>query len=211
MFYWLPIGVSFILGLIFTPIIKRFALKRNIVDLPAPRKIHQKPIPLLGGLAIFLSFSLSVIVFWSAGYIEDIRISSFQILAILVGAFILMIGGYLDDKYGLKPVRQFIWPTIAIVLILIAGVKVQYITNPLGGVLAFPDWLGVILAFLWLLGMIYTTKFLDGLDGLVAGVTTIGAIIIFIVSLYWDIPLSGTSILALILAGACLSFLIFNV
>ena len=76
--------------------------------------------------------------------------------------------------------------------------------------MAFPDWLGVILAFLWLLGMIYTTKFLDGLDGLVAGVTTIGAIIIFIVSLYWDIPLSGTSILALILAGACLSFLIFN-
>ena len=58
--------------------------------------------------------------------------------------------------------------------------------------------------------MIYTTKLLDGLDGLVAGVTTIGSLIIFMVSLAWDVPLSGTSILAIILAGSSLGFLVFN-
>jgi len=151
-----------------------------------------------------------MIIFWSLGYIEDIKISATYLLAILVSGLILTIGGILDDIYNLKPWQQIIWPIISILLIITIGIKVEYVTNPLGGVLKFPYYLGLIFAFFWLLGMIYTTKVLDGLDGLVVGITTIGSIIIFIVSLYWDIPSSGTSFLALILAGSCLGFLIFN-
>ena len=210
MFYLLPLSATFLLSLFFTYLIKKIALKYNIVDLPAARKIHQKPIPLLGGLAIFLAFSLSTIIFWHLGYIEDAKISTIYILAILAGGIILMLGGFFDDRYNLKPSQQFIWPILAIIIVLLAGVKIQYITNPLGGIIKFPVYLGVTFTFFWLLGMTYTTKFLDGLDGLVAGVTTIGAAVIFIVSLYWDVALSGTSVLAMILVGACLGFLIFN-
>lgn len=210
LFYSIPLATAFFLSLIFTPPIKRLAKKLKIVDYPAPRKIHQKPTPLLGGLAIFLSFSLAILIFWSLGYINDAKISNSYILAILLGGLILMIGGFLDDRYSLKPLQQFIFPFLAILTVLFAGIKIQYITNPLGGVLKFPFELGLIFAFFWLLGMVYTTKFLDGLDGLASGITTIGAIIIFIVSLYWDVPSSGTSVLALILAGACLGFLVFN-
>jgi len=210
MFYSIPLILAFFLALLFTPLVKKIARKKNIVDYPAPRKIHQKPIPLLGGLALFLSFSLTAIIFWRLGHIEDIRISATSVIAILAGGLILMIGGYLDDRFNLKPWQQFIWPFLAVLLVLAAGIKIQYVTNPLGGVIKFPVYLGTITAFFWLLGMIYTTKFLDGLDGLVSGVTAIGAIIIFIVSLYWDVKYSGTSILALILAGACLGFLVFN-
>jgi len=210
MFYLLPLGSAFLLSLFFTLLVKAVAKKQNIVDLPAARKIHQKPIPLLGGLAIFLAFSLSTIIFWYLGYIEDIKISGFYIIAILIGGIILMIGGFLDDRYNLQPWQQFFWPILAIIIVLLVGIKVQYITNPLGGVIQFPVYLGIGFTFFWLLGMTYTTKFLDGLDGLVVGITTIGAIIIFMVSLYWDISLSGTSVLAMILAGSCLGFLIFN-
>lgn len=210
MFYLLPLSATFLLSLLFTYLIKKLALKYNIVDLPAARKIHQKPIPLLGGLAIFLAFTLSTIIFWYFGYIEDAKISGLYVVAILLGGAILMLGGFFDDRYNLKPIQQFIWPILAIVVVLLAGVKVQYITNPLGGIIKFPIYLGIIFTFFWLLGMTYTTKFLDGLDGLVAGITTIGATVIFIVSLYWDVTLSGTSVLAMILVGACLGFLIFN-
>ena len=210
MFYLIPLISAFFLALLFTPLVRKIAQKKNIVDYPAPRKIHQKPIPLLGGLAVFLSFALTTIIFWQLGYIEDIRISTVNVIAILSGGLILMIGGYLDDRFNLKPAWQFIWPLLAVLLVISLGIKIQYVTNPLGGVIKFPLYLGTITAFFWLLGMIYTTKFLDGLDGLVSGVTAIGAIIIFFVSLYWDVKYSGTSILALILAGSCLGFLMFN-
>ncbi len=210
MFYLFPLVLAFLVALILTPLVKKIAQNLNIVDLPTPRKIHTKPIPLLGGLALFLAFGLTTIVFWSFGYIQDLRISNIYILVILIGGGILMIGGYLDDKYSLKPIQQLFFSLLAVLLLLAGGIKIQFVTNPFGGILEFPSYLGIVIAFLWLLGMIYTTKFLDGLDGLATGITAIGSIIIFIVSLYWDIPYSGTSIMALILAGACLGFLIFN-
>jgi len=210
MTYLLPLITSFFLVLLFTPLVKKTALKLNIVDQPGPRKIQKKPIPLLGGLAIFLAFTISILIFWQLGYIQDSKISTFHIIAILISGFILMFGGFLDDFKGLKPIQQIIWPVIAIIIIITAGIKIKFITNPFGGVIEFSATLGTIMAFFWLLGMVYTTKLLDGLDGLVSGITTIGAVIIFMVSLYWDIPSSGTSFLALILAGSCLGFLIFN-
>lgn len=190
---------------------KKLALKLNILDTPVQeRKIHTKPTPLLGGLALFFAFTITTLIFWSTGFISDIKITNFQVMTILIGGLILMIGGTLDDKYNLKPVQQLIAPILATVLVLYGGIKIQFITNPLGGTLEFPIMLGIIFAFFWILGMIYTTKLLDGLDGLLAGITTIGALIIFGVSLFWDVPLSGTSMLALILAGSALGFLIFN-
>jgi len=77
-------------------------------------------------------------------------------------------------------------------------------------VLRIAPLLGIAVTIVWLLGMSYTTKFLDGLDGLVVGITAIGAFIIFGLSLTWDVPDSGTTLLALLLCGACLGFLVFN-
>jgi UDP-GlcNAc:undecaprenyl-phosphate/decaprenyl-phosphate GlcNAc-1-phosphate transferase len=90
--------------------------------------------------------------------------------------------------------------------------KIDYITNPLqaGGLIHFGLISGVVLAGLWLLGMMYTTKFLDGLDGLVAGISSIAAFFIFLVSLRWDVSLSATGLWALMLLGASLGFFIFN-
>lgn len=107
-----------------------------------------------------------------------------------------MIGGALDDKYNLSPQKQIIWPILAALIVVFSDIKINYINNPLGqgfiyfdkvkwrifsfGDIAFyfTPWAD-FLTFVWLMGMIYTTKFLDGLDGLVAGITAIGALIIF--------------------------------
>src|SRR3989338_3208879 len=184
MFYFLPFGLALILALIFTPLVKRVAEILKIVDLPNPRKIHQKPVALLGGWAVFSAFSLALIIFWALGFIADVKISSIYLLAILIAGAILMLGGFLDDRFNLLPWQQLIFPILAIFAVLISGVKITYITSPFGGILAFSPVLGAIMAFFWLLGMIYTTKFLDGLDGLVAGVTVIGSLLIFFLRFY---------------------------
>ena len=210
LYYIFAFGTSLVLSAILTPLIRNKALRWHVVDIPAPRKIHQKPIPLMGGLAIFLSFAITTSIFWYLGNITDKIISDAYIIAIIVAGLILIIGGIIDDKYNIKPAQQFLFPIIATLIVLIAGIKIQFVTNPFGGVFEFSVIAGTVLAGIWILGMIYTTKFLDGLDGLVSGITVIGSIIIFIVSLYWDVAQSGTSFLALILAGAALGFLIFN-
>jgi UDP-GlcNAc:undecaprenyl-phosphate GlcNAc-1-phosphate transferase len=93
----------------------------------------------------------------------------------------------------------------------LSGIEIKYVTNPAGGIINITSpVISMVIVFLWLLGMTYTTKLLDGLDGLVAGITFIASIILFSVSLFWDINMSGTSILCLILAGSSLGFLFFN-
>lgn len=200
------------MALILTYLIKELALKLKVVDYPsAPRKIHNHPIPLLGGWVIYLTVLLLTAVFYQAGLLLDGKIRPAQIAGFLIGGAILMIGGALDDKYRLKPLVQLIFPVLASLSVICSGITIGYITNPLGGVLNLSQTLiAPIAVFIWLMGMMYTTKFLDGLDGLVSGVAAIGALILFLVSLFWDVPLSGTSILCLILAGSALGFLVWN-
>lgn len=191
------------------------------------RKIHKKPTPLLGGLAIFLSFFL--VLGYYAFFTDKVlggQILGKHLIGIFLGGLILMIGGFLDDKYNLKPKWQIIWPILAVIVVILSGIGITYITNPLGGVLRLDEWQKIIFwwhgipykitlfadifTFVWLLGMMYTTKFLDGLDGLTSGVTTIGAVIIFFVSLMAEVSQPETAMLSIILAGACAGFLVWN-
>lgn len=223
--YIIPFLISFGLALIFTPLVKKLALKLKIIDYPeGSRKLHHQPVPLLGGLALFFSFFITLLLSWSLGWLHDGIIAERQILGLILGGLILIVGGALDDKYHLSPWQSFLAPLLAVIIVISLGISVSYITNPLftgtgpyGRALFYFDWVnldlisfGALFSFLWLLIMIYATKFLDGLDGLVTGIGFIGAIILFIVSLFWDVPLSGTSILCLIFAGALLGFLPYN-
>ena len=200
--------------------IKKLALAKNILDIPRPdipRKIHKEPMPLLGGLAVILTFDLVTGFFYFAHPLLNTNIPLKSMAAIWIGSLVLAVGGIIDDAKSLPPLKSAIPPLLAALVVVASGMLVPHITNPFGGriLLTGPvlGGIGLVSAFfvlLWLQGMIYTTKFLDGLDGLASGITAIGAIIIFIVSLFWDVPWSGTSVLALILGGSCLGFLLWN-
>ncbi len=216
--YLLPPILAFILSLLLTQKVRRLALRFNIVDVPTEeRKIQKGHVPLLGGLAVYFSFVFVLILSWSLGWLTDGKITTPKIIAIILGGLIICLVGFWDDKYNIKT-KSFIGPLCAAIVAIGAGITIGYITNPfLSGtgpygraLLYFGGALGSILSFLWLLVMMYTTKFLDGLDGLVSGIGAIGSLILFIVSLFWDVPQSGTSILCLTLAGSCLGFLIYN-
>lgn len=210
--YLVPFLGAFLLTAIITYLVRRLSLRLKLFDLPdASRKVHYKPVPLWGGLSIYLAVSILLIIFWRSDMLSDGRITQSHLIGILLGGGLLMIGGFLDDKFNLKPYQTIIWPVLAAALMVYAGLSIKYITNPAGGLLYFGSSLiSSIFVFFWLLGMMYTTKFLDGLDGLVAGIATIGSIILFVVSLFWDVALSGTSILCLIFAGSAAGFLLWN-
>ncbi len=213
--YFGVILASFLLAAALTPLIIMIAKKYRITDDPeaALRKVHVQPTPLLGGWSVFLATTLVVLAAKLFNFANFSQIPLVLLLGIIGASAVIIIGGTLDDKYNLKPQEQIIFPIAAVMIVLVCGLRVAFITNPLGNlgsVIYFGQWLGLISAGLWLLGMMYTTKFLDGLDGLVAGIATIAAFFIFLVSLNWDVPLSATGIWALALLGASLGFLIYN-
>ena len=228
---------NFIIGFIFaalitagfTYLVKNVAIKYRIVDDPktSKRKIHRRPIPLLGGVGLFLGFSIV------AGYYAFFTDQMFggymlpkHIIALILGGLVLIIGGILDDKYNLKPIYQFIWPIIAVVIVVASGIGIDYINNPWGetinlssinielfnfnGVPYYFTVIADLFALIWVVGMIYTTKFLDGLDGLVSGICVIACGVIFLLSMTQGVMQPETALISAILGGAAAGFLIFN-
>lgn len=217
-YFVLALGLS--LGLTF--LAKNLAARRGLIDLPdGGRKQHGRPTPLGGGLAIFTAFWVSVALLSLTGQLGQ-NLAPERLWGVLAGGAILMIFGWFDDQRGLSPSWRLLGGVLAAFLVILGGVGLDKITNPLGGVLRLDGWqvalgpLGQIaviadlLVFFWLLGMTYTVKILDGLDGLAAGVTAIGALMIFLVANgeRWHQP--DVALVALVFAGACLGFLFFN-
>lgn len=220
---------SFILSVLITFVIKTLALKYNILDWPEAggRKIHKKPVPLLGGTAIFITFFIILFVIYLTPLWPEGAVKIKHLLGLFIGGLFLMIGGFLDDKYGLKPYYQIIWPILAVLVIGASGVGIDYINNPLGGGYIYLDTIKIkvteldgmpyyftpladILTFVWLMLLMYATKLLDGLDGLVSGLTFFGALSIAALCFLTIFFQPDVGSMALVLSGAALGFLLFN-
>lgn len=196
--FFFPALTSFLL----TPLVKKLAYKLGAIDVPKDeRRLHKKPIPRLGGLAIFTSFLI-----YSLYYIGFK--SNFD--GILAGAAIIVAMGIADDIKELKPKTKLLFQIIAAIVLILYGIKINYITIPfLPGTGSFYiGWLGTPITILWVVGMTNAVNLIDGLDGLACGVCTISALSLFGVSI-----ISGrmtVGILSIILSGACIGFLYYN-
>lgn len=210
---------------VFTLVVEKTARKWGIMDHPSPgRKIHRRPIPLLGGVAVFLAFF--AILFFVREELVVGKLQYHHWAGFFLGALFLIVGGFLDDKYDLKPSQQVIWPILAILAVIGGGVGITKISNPLDGVvhldqLQIPVFKGEtyvyyftvltdIFTLLWLMAMMYTTKLLDGVDGLVTGISAIGGFIIFLFTTTTEYYQPDIAIASLVFAACCLGFLIFN-
>ena len=214
--------IAFFLSALLTLLVKKIALKLNIIDLPdAQRKLNYRPIPLLGGVAIFLAFWLVAGYFLFIHPIYGMEILSGKMTGVFWASFVLIVLGALDDKKQLSPKLRLLITVVAALIAIGWGLGLEKITNPLGGILTLNFWpitvgsgtfflLADILIFIWLMGMMYTTKILDGLDGLSVGTVFIGAVIIFLLSYSTKYYQPNVAILSLIFAGSCLGFLLFN-
>lgn len=202
---------ALVLTVILVPMVRFIAQRYGIVDRPVlARKIHRKDIPLMGGVALFAAyfFVLGALAFLQPGLFE--KIPAHTLIALFLAGLVLMLGGYLDDRYTLSASHQIFFPILATCIVMIGGVLMHKVTNPFGDVFSLTTLVAIPLTFLWLMGMMYTTKFLDGLDGLATGITGIGAIMIFALTRTEKFFQPDVGALAAILVGVCVGFLFFN-
>ncbi|PLX28549.1 hypothetical protein C0581_01845 [Candidatus Parcubacteria bacterium] len=219
-YFILTFSISLFVTFLVAVVMRRIGVVDKVKQ--SARKIHKRTVPLAGGLAVFVStFFVIGLILITGGFFEY-DIVPRNLLGLFLGGLILMIGGFLDDKYNLRPRYQILFPVVASFAVIGFGVGPHIITSPFGGTFDLTQWkisidglgtwviLADILVFFWLMGMMFTTKFLDGLDGLVAGITSIGAFIIFFLALQdqWFQP--DVAMLSIIFAGAMLGFLVWN-
>ena len=198
MYFVIGAVCAFLLAYTLTPPVRVLAFKIGAIDVPADdRRMHTKPIPRIGGLAIFLAFTATTMLLCTP---------SRSLVTVWIGGAVLVLLGILDDIYRLPA-----WPKF-IVQLLVAGFAVWNGTIidhiNLGGEYVYLGVVSVPLTILWIAGLTNAINFIDGLDGLSCGISAISSL-----SLFCVILLTGdltSALITLVLASACLGFLPFN-
>ena len=193
--------VVFLFVVLIMPVIMKTAEHVGALDMPNERKVHTKPMPRLGGLAIFLGFLLGYMLFCS---------QTPQMISILIGSFILIIVGMIDDIKPIKPLPKFIGQVAAAIVVVCYGNIIMQDISAYGLYLNFGIFAKPITVFLFIISVINGLNLIDGLDGLAGGIATIFfvtiSIIISIMGIYNGLDAS----LSLIMIGATLGFLLYN-
>lgn len=205
--------LAFALSLIFTRVVTRLATRFGIVDRPGDaRKVHARAVPLLGGLAIFLAVAGVILYVLSdaRSILTGGEITTVHYAGFLFGGLVLMVGGFVDDRFNLPAKAAIVAPVLAAATAIAFGIEVDKLTNPFGGVIALAPWQSDVIVFVWLMTVMYTTKFLDGLDGLATGVSSIGALMVMFLALTAAYFQPDVAVLAGVCLGAMLGFLVFN-
>lgn len=210
MSYGLAFVAAFLITLVLTPLTARLGRRLQIVDRPGGRRGHQGTISRLGGLALFAGFfGTGVLVFLTTQW-PPLTVSRDRHLltGVMVGALFVFLFGLLDDAFELPAWPQFAAQFGAALIAIGYTIFIEQVTLPVKGFTVFPLWITYPLTVFWVMGMLNTVNWLDGLDGLAAGVTAIAALLFA----FHAVRLGQTTValFPLALAGASLGFLPFN-
>lgn len=192
---------AFLLAYFLTPQAAKVATRLGLVKYPGGRHLHAKPTPLLGGLALFAGI-----------YIAGLAAAPDLAMAICLP--LAMISGLVDDWCKCKGVELPALPKLILQLLpavsfVLLGHTISYLSNPFGdGLIVLPLWLDWGLTIAWLVGMTNAVNFLDGMDGLLAGITSVAAFSLMVIALIKDAPFTASWMVAIL--GACLAFLRYN-
>lgn len=197
--------VAGVISFLTTPMVKSLATHFGAIDVPKDnRRMHTVPIPRMGGLAIFIGFLLSVLVFTK----EIDR----GLQSILLGSMVLIILGVFDDKYALSAKFKLVFQLLAAAIVVFYGdLRIDQLANPFGsslysyldfGIFAYP------ITIIWIVAITNAVNFIDGLDGLACGVSCISSVNLLVIALL--VSDAQVSIVVAALTGACLGFVPYN-
>jgi UDP-GlcNAc:undecaprenyl-phosphate GlcNAc-1-phosphate transferase len=212
---WLAPLAGFILALglswLFCVVVARVGRRWGLLDLPRGRHRHTRAAPPLGGIAIFLASALAAALFYhsSSGYEAHV------VVGLIAAALLTVAVMLVDDLRGLPVGVRLLAQTTAAALVMFpgaTGMVIAVIHNPLGSgasaIIPLPLWLAVLFTWFWIVGMMNTINWVDGVDGLAGGVVAIAAMVMALVS--WMLGQTTVAALCAILAGACVGFLLLN-
>jgi UDP-GlcNAc:undecaprenyl-phosphate/decaprenyl-phosphate GlcNAc-1-phosphate transferase len=194
-------------SLIGTPIARSLARRWGVLDQPSHRKVHIRPTPLLGGLAVYVAFWLAVLLISRFDFARPevfLPATTRELAAIFIATLTLMAMGFVDDKYkhtfgGVPPRAKLAGQILAATVAIVGGLQLRVFNVPV---------LDVALTYLWIIGISNAINFLDNMDGLSAGATAIASLFFAaIAAIHGQILVT---IMAVALAGACFGFLRYN-
>lgn len=193
---------ALIASFIITPLVIKLAVKIGALDVPKDnRRVHKTPVPLMGGLAIYMGFILTVIIFMPM---------TKQIIGLLAGSTFITISGLVDDIRPMKAKTKLLLQIIGAVILVYSGITIKFVSNPFDAIDGMWDlgWLSIPATIFWIVGVTNAFNLIDGLDGLAAGVASISCLTLFIISV-----LNGritAALLTAVLAGSTIGFLPYN-
>lgn len=191
--------LALVISCIVTPLVRKLAIKIGAVDQPNARKVHKTPIPRLGGLAIYLSFIITIIC---------VLPIDAQIYGLLLGATLIAVLGVIDDLVELSPKIKLVGQILAACVLVYFDVRISNLTIPFQGMVFLNSWLSGILTVIWVVGIVNTVNLIDGLDGLAAGTSAITALTLCLVGLMKGQFIAA--VMSLALMGGALGFLKYN-
>lgn len=205
------IAVVFVICLIITPIVIKFSKKFNLVDIPKDeRRVHSKPMPRVGGIAIVISMLLGLGIYYIiTRNIPSIALNK-KFLGYLLGGIVIFAMGLIDDIVNLKARYKFLFQLAAAFIVYLFGIRISGIKIPFiyTDIINF-GWLDLPITLLWIIGITNAINLIDGLDGLAAGISAISATALLIIFITTSASLEAIVITA-VLVGATLGFLPYN-
>jgi UDP-GlcNAc:undecaprenyl-phosphate GlcNAc-1-phosphate transferase len=206
--YGLAFLTSLSVVLLSIPTVKRIALQWGCIDVPSARKVHQQPIPRIGGISIFAGTIIALLTVLSLGIFHQLSTElSFGVWSVVFGSICFFLIGLTDDLVGLSPISRLLVQFGVSSIVWIADVRIEFVTIP-GLGLTQLGWLSLPVTVVWLVGVVNAINWIDGLDGLASGVSGIAATASFMICLYTGQPIAALIVLAL--SGSLLGFLYYN-
>lgn len=204
-------GVTF--GVTFP--VRRLALRFGAVVKPDARRVHLVPTPTLGGLAMLVGMSAGLLVAWRMRVFGAVFESSTEPLGVLISATLVFALGMVDDLREVSAPARMAGQVVAASVLVVSGVSILYFRVPFDGIVIFGEDLSYLVSVLWVLGMVNAVNFIDGLDGLAAGIMAIasGTFFLYAVRLADEGILAEGNLgplVAIVVLGLCVGFLPHN-
>ena len=210
--YLVLAAVAVVTTLVLTPIVRRTAIAFGVVDKPGGRRIHTKPIPRLGGVALYLGFMITIAFQFVGERFYDwspvLAVGDGQLLGVLVGITAVFILGVIDDVSEMSALWKFLGQIAAAAFVAFMGVRLDFVGNPFGGGVIDIGMLSWPVTIIWIVAFTNVINLIDGMDGLAAGVTAIAALAFLVLANLTNQLIAATMAAALV--GVCIGFLRYN-
>jgi len=197
-YYWSVFLTGLGIAALVTPEVRAVAVRFGILDRPGERRVHSSPVPLLGGVAVWLGFIVPVLLFCDLAR---------PVIGLLAGGSIILAVGIVDDLINLRPWQKLIGQIAAALVFVWFGGRIDFLTNPFGGMIYLSHF-AVPLTIFWIVALTNVVNFMDGIDGVAAGISAIACLTVFAVAVLNNQPYVAP--LSLALAGAALGFIRYN-
>ena len=212
--YLLIFATSAAVTFLTTPLVRRLSSRFGWIDRPSDRKVHPKPTPTAGGIAMYVGVLVGLLVGRVVPYLSDLYETSSELDAAILASTAVVVLGIVDDTRGVSAIGKLAGQVLVAGLVVLSGVQLLYFYFPGQGVLSLSPDLAVPLTVLWIVALMNAVNLVDGLDGLAAGMVAIAAIAFFAYMVRTpggaEIEASVAALLAAVVAGVTLGFLPWN-